>query len=81
MRPKLAPSSAICAATVADCPFFIRRLVSISAASGLPASLRAAACAATLASDGGTTRFTSPTSSAASAKKGSPSNSASAARW
>ena len=81
MRPKLSPSSAIASSTFAVCPPFINRLVSMSDDNGLAASFFACACATPLHSVGGTTRFTSPTSNAASAMKGSPSSSASAARW
>jgi hypothetical protein len=80
IRAKLWPSSAICCRISCCWPFFIRRLVSTSALSGLAVSFCAAAWATLLASVGGTTRLTSPTSSAASAMKGSPSSSASAAR-
>src|SRR4029079_4394504 len=79
-REKLCPSSAICCSTSCCWPFFISRLVSISEPIGVAASLCAAACATPLASVGGTTRLTRPTSSAASAMKGSPSSNASAAR-
>src|SRR5450759_714236 len=48
-RPKLAPSSAICASTCALWPCFIKRLVSINAFKGRLASLRACNCATALA--------------------------------
>ena len=80
MRPKLSPSSAITSSTFACCPPFINRLVSMSDDNGLAASFFACACATPLHSVGGTTRFTRPTSSAASAMKGSPNSNASAAR-
>jgi hypothetical protein len=80
MRPKCAPSSSMRRSTASCCAPFISCLVVTRLASGLAASLRACCWAKVLHSVGGSTRLTRPTSSAASAMKGSPISSASAAR-
>ena len=67
-------------ATFKALSFFIKRLVSMTDASGLDASLSACWRARALASPGGTMRLIRPSSSAVSAVIGSPSIKASAAR-